>query len=352
MFNTIAGYGPRAELSVAVVEGEGSVDGLIGSKILGDYPINRRNAHYVKATLANSLALRSFANAKYVRAPGTKFERVSAKLDDGTLTVTLRGVEMVVAFEHKLDYAGYFDLLNFWSKRIGEGMARTKEKLIAAAIFNTTNFGSAVNSTVAYTAANLYNNGATGISFISDVIAATRRLRAAGEAPGYVAVMSGPVFERIRQAFTVQGYVTGTLRGTQEATESMIKNALAEFGITDILVADSYENTAAEGATPVLSQIWSNAYIWVGKPGSTGGSSTEGATVPSITGVGANVYWEGYDDGGIPNADSDGSTYEGGNYVEVYPSKEIEAEVIRAKNSSTPTITNPRGGTLVATQYA
>src|SRR6059058_4827797 len=86
----------RQELALAVVEGEGAIGGLIGDQILPDFPINRRTAHLIKATIADTQALRHIAAPKYVRAPGTQFERVVAKLGDDTFTVTLRGVEIVV----------------------------------------------------------------------------------------------------------------------------------------------------------------------------------------------------------------------------------------------------------------
>src|SRR6266436_8733309 len=89
---------PRAELALAIVEGEGAIGGLIGDNILPDFPINRRTAHLIKATITDTQALRTIAAPKYVRAPGTKFERIVAKLGEDTFTVTLRGVEIVVPY--------------------------------------------------------------------------------------------------------------------------------------------------------------------------------------------------------------------------------------------------------------
>ena len=343
----------RQELAVAIVEGEGAVQGLIGKKILPDFPITKRTAHLIKATLADTLGLRILTD-KYVRAPGTKFERAVAKFGDDTLTVTLRGVEIVVPNETEMDFAGFLDVEAFFCARFGQTSALTQEFLIASAIFNTTNFGAATNSTVAYTLANLAT-----ISFISDVIAAVRRVRALGEQPNTVA-MSGPVYERVRQAATVQGYVAGTLRPGMEADVNTILMALREYGIEQVLVGNGYYNTAADGATPVLSQLWSNTYIWVGKAGVAfgmpkqveGGMANEGVGVPTLQGVGANIYWEGYTPGGKIATDENQMTFDGGNYVESYPDLTIDSMVIRVKLSAQPYIGNARAGTLIATQYS
>ena len=337
---------PRQELAMAIVEGENSVSNLIGNQILPQFGINRRTAHIIKATLADTLGLRIIADAKFIHAPGTKFERAVAKFGDDTLSVTLRGQEIVVPNEVNLDYAEYLEVESFFAARFGQTAALTNEYLDAVAIFNTGTFGAATNSAVAFTTGNASTN-----SFISDIIASIRRVKAKGEVPDTV-VLSGPVFERIRQAATVQGYVAGTLRPGMDANLNTIQMALAEYGIKQVLIGDSYYNTASDGATPVLSQIWSNTYIWVGKAGTAGGASADaGVGVPSLGGVGANVYWDGYV-GGIPSTDVEATPFAGGNFVESYPSLEIDSMIVRVKMSNLPYIGNARAGDLIATQFS
>jgi hypothetical protein len=349
---------PRQELALAILEGEGSIGGTVGDQILPDFPINKRTAHLIKATIADTQALRHIAAPKYVRAPGTLFERIVAKLGDDTFTVTLRGVEIVIPNEVQLDYAGYADLEAFYAARFGtEFSGLTKEYMCQAAIFSTSTFGAATNSSVAYTAANL-----STISLIPDLIASTRRIKGKGEPPPYVAVMSGTVFERVRQAATVQSWVTGTLRAGQEATHNMIEQSVQEFGIKSILVGDAYYNSAADQATPVLTPIWSNTYIWVGRPGLAKGVGlpaetqpetdvVEGLGVPILGGVGVLAFWENWA-GGIPGDEGDVDTFDGGNYVESYYSREIDSQVLRIKLSSTAYIGNTKAGDLIATQYS
>ena len=325
---------------------------LIGHKILPEMPLTRRNAHLIKATLADSQGLRHIAAAKYIHAPGTKFERIIAKLGDSTVTVDLRGVEIVVPNETEKDFAEYLDIEAFYAGRFGKEIyALTSEYLIAAQVFNTANTsaGSATNSAVAYTS----GNSAT-ISFIADVIASIRRLRALGEQPDTV-VMSGPVYERIRQGALVQAFVRGTLYAGAETTVETIQKALASFGIKQVLIGDGYYNTAADNATASLSQLWSNTYIAVckaGEVGSGGENEPDGADVPLLGGLGTDAFWEGYAPGGVVSADKDAQSFEGGIYVESYPNIELDAQVLRLKMSNKPYIANTRCLDLIATQYS
>ncbi len=341
---------PVEQLALAVVEGEQQVAELIGEKVLGPLPITWANAAMVKATLADSLGLRQISADKYLHAPGAVFSRLTATLSSTTLTVSPRGVELQVPFELTLNYKNRFDVLAFFCARFGKEISGlTKEVLIAAQVMNASTF-TATAAGVAYTAALLATN-----SYIADTIAATRRLKAKGEAPGYVQVMSGPVYERIRQAATVQAYTVGTLNPGQQADKSMILAGVREYGITDILIGDAYYNGTADQAslssTP-LTQVWGNTYIFTGKPGMTTSNSGDGVSVPLLSGIGATVTWESYGSGGVVSNDVDSLSFAGGNYVEVYPDIPTDSDIIRIKMSHKPTITNARAGDLITTSYS
>ena len=343
---------PRQELALAILEGEGAVENLIGEQILPPFPINKRTAHLVKATLANSQALRVIDDAKFIHAPGTKFERMVATFGDDTLTVDLRGQEIVVPNETSLDYAQFLDIEAFYAGRFGQTSALTKEKLIAAQIFNTSNFGAGTKSGVAYTVANRDVQGASGMNPIQDIIAATRRVKAKGERPDTV-VMSGPGAERVYTCQNTLQFVRGMYGPIAEVTPDLFAKALAPFGIKQVLVGDAYYNNAADQATASLSQVWSNTYIWVGKSGkaSTGAETSTGIAVPQLAGVGANIFWEDYEQGGVIKATDLSLKFAGGNYVESYPDLSIDSMVLRVKMSNRPYLGNTRGGDLIATQY-
>lgn len=354
---------PREELALAIVEGEGAVQGTIGEKILGPLPLTFRNAHLIKATLGGSLGLRHIGNSKYQRAMGALYERFNATLSDATLTVTPRGAEIAVPREMVLDYKTKLDVLAFFAGRFGAEIGvLTREYLIANVIFSSTAYllGSATNSGVAYTAANRDVLGAAGMNPIQDIIASARRVKANGERPDTV-IMAGPVWERVRTCQNVLQFVSGTLAPIKEVTIQGFAGALAEYGIKQVLVGDNYYNSSADGVQPgagALSQIWSNTYIVVCRAGMSASVSQEGAIVPSLSGLGADVYWEGFGPGGATEDMRGGeeawTAFDGGGgyYVETYPSLDTKSEIIRIEMTQNPTITNNRCGDIIATQYS
>ena len=330
---TTPGVRPRAELAAAIVQGQNGVANMVGPKLLPGYGIDRRTAHIIKATIMDTLALRMMSDT-FLRAPGTKFERAVAKFADDTFQTVIRGMEIVVPNEMQLDYAGYLDVERFFSARFGQTAMRTAEYLISGAAFNTSNFGSATNSTVAYTAA----NRAT-MDPIGDIIASARRVKAKGEAPDTV-VMSGITWERVRTCLNVLQYVSGNLGAIRTIGPDTFLQVLAEYGIKQVLIGDSYLNTAADGATPVLVPLWSTQYIGVFTAGTPmSDADTDGIGVPSMGGIGAWIWWKDY-------------TPDAGYLVESYESTEIDSVVVRVKQSGMPYIGNPNCGDLIATQYA
>jgi len=173
-------------------------------------------------------------------------------------------------------------------------------------------------------------------SAISDILASIRRVKAKGEVPDTV-IMSGPVYERIRVGTLTMNYVAGQLGRGSEVTANALQAALADMGIKQVLIGDSYYNTAADGATPSLTQIWSNTYIWVGAAGKI--VSGEDGLAQDYTGAGMTMFWE-------PFSQSEGY------YVESYPDPSVDSNIIRVKDSSVPHLGNTRAGDLIATQYS
>ncbi len=354
VFTPTVATGPREELSLAIVEGEGAINNLIGEKIMPSFPITKRTAHLPKLTLAASQGMRMIADNKFLRAPGTKYERMVASVSDATIGTNLRGAEIVIPNETSMEWAEYLDLVAFFSARFGqEYSGLTKEYLVAASIFNVANTfaGAATNSTVAYTVANRDISGALGMNPIQDIIARIRYLKSIGEAPDFVA-MSGPVWERVRTAANTLAFVRGIFVGIAEVNATNFTNVLAEYGIKDIFIGDAYYNNAADGATPSLLQLWSNDYIAVGRRGMARVASGEaGVGVPTLAGIGVNAFWTGFKPGG--DASVDGSlNMAGGNYVETYPDMTINSLVVRVGMSALPFIANNRCLSLLATQYA
>lgn len=350
------GTGPRQELAQAIVQGEGAVNNLIGTKIMPDFPLTRKTAHLPLLTLQGVEAMRTLTDQKFLRAPGTRYERIMAVVNDFTFSTNLIGQEIIVPAETAQEWDGLFDLVAFFSNQFGTQISGlSKELLRANILFNPaqTFRATAMTPVAAYTAANrdLAFPGA-GMNPIQDIIAAVRYLKGLGELPD-CAWMSGQVWERVRTCQSVLQFIKGIYGPVAEVNEANFTAALAAMcGVKELFIGDCYINTAASQQLPSLTPIWSTAYIGVGRKGmSSTDSDTEGVSVPTVSGLGVTPFWTGFENGGKTAVD--GPLYmEGGNYVETYPSLEINSLVVRVGMSANPTVTNNRAFVLIATSYS
>lgn len=355
VFTPTVATGPRQELALAIVEGEGAVQNLIGERLMPSFAINCRTAHLPKLTLQGSNALRVIDDPKFLRAPGTKYERMVAKVQDATINTNLSGLEIIIPNETAMEWDAYLDLVAFFSARLGQEVSGlTKEKRIAATVFDVTqtSLGSAIAASAAYTVANRDIQGPLGMNPIQDIIGAARYLKSIGENPDTVA-MSGPLWERVRTCQNTLQFVRGILGPIMEVNQANFLGALAEFGIKNVEIGDSYINTAADGATPSLSQIWSNTYIAVLRRGMASlGSEQDGVGVPTMAGYGVAAFWTGFKPGGAVTTDAGADQFAGGNYVETYPQMDINSLVVRVGLSQLPFVANNRCSVLISTSYA
>jgi len=320
---------PRQELAAVIREGQGINRLNIHSQILPTLPVNKRTVHLVKAKIANTQLARILDDF-LLTAPGANVERITATLNDDSFSIGIRKREVQIPDEAEMDYADYLSLESLFSQQAGEAVELTTEYLTALAIMNATTFGAGTNSAVAYTEANIAT-----IDFVRDVYDAIERGIDKGEIYNTV-VISSQVYKRIRRATLVKNFVTGQLGLGFEVNQANLQKCFADVGIEKVLIGGSFYNSAADGATPSMSRIWGNTYVWVGATSSQASADVDG--IASIQGVGVNAYWENY----TPND---------GYGVDTYREEKTESNIVRAKTSKAPYIANANAGTLITTQY-
>jgi hypothetical protein len=317
---------PREEIQAVIVQGRGINAQNICEEVLPLFGVNKRNGHLVQLGIANAELLRI---SDRIVTPGSNIDRTTFSLDGTTYTLAIRKEEVVIPDETELDFADYFSTEAMAAQTGNDKLMLTREYLCANAIFNTTTFGAAANSSVAYTAANLAT-----ISFIADVYTAIEKVRGQGEQPNTL-IIPVQVYQRLRQATIVLNFVRGQLNAAYEINVNTIQKAFEDEGITKVLIGRSRYNNAVHGATPSLSLIWSNSSSWVGRTGDSFASQDGG--INTVQGVGATLYWEPY----------------GGPFiVETYRAEERESNIVRIKTSAVPFVANANAGTLIGTQYS
>jgi hypothetical protein len=309
---------PREELNDFVKESTTTSAMFVGEDILPQKPLRLPTGHYPKITVATGDLMRA---ATAARAPGAGFNRWQAAIEDGSLTLLQYPEELQIPDEQQMLYEDYFDLEATFSIEAADRVARLREILVAGQIFNTTNFA-ATNSGVAYTEANIAT-----ISFVADVLAAIRRVKAKGELANTI-VLSGTVYDRIRRATLVQAFIAGANQPGSIVNANTLQRAFAEHGIQKVLIADSYVNQSAPGVSDVINPIWSNTYVWVG-------NVQKGDL--RVGGVGRTFFWE-----------KEGPLYS----MFSYRDEPKKSNIIRAMGTMQCAITNTRAGTLITTQYS
>lgn len=324
---------PRAELQGVIMQGRGINAQNIGQKVLPLYGVDKRNGHLVNLSIAGGELLRI---TDKIVAPGANIERINLTFGGTTFLLVVRKEEVVIPDEVELDFSDYFSTEAIAAQTGLDRLELTHEFLVSAAILNTTTFGAATNAAVAYTLANIAT-----ISFIADVYAAIERVRDKGEDPNTI-VIPALIYQRIRQSTIPLGFIRGSIAPAAEINSNTIQQVFADEGITQVLIGRSRYNSAATGATPTLQKVWGSQYIWVGRVGNTfieGGQGEEGENigVPTVSGVGATLFWEPY---GAPWM------------TETYREEAREANIVRVKMSAVPFIANANAGTLINTNYA
>lgn len=309
---------PREELQDVIMEGVTDFDEFIGLALLPEMPMSLVTGHVPKITIAQGDLLRA---ANRNRAPGTNFNRWQMAIDAHSMTLVQVSEEQSIPDEQEMLYEDYFDVEAIGAGEATSRLRRGHEMEVAAAIFNTGNFD-AVNSAVAYTAANIAT-----MTPITDILAAIRRVKARGERPDTI-VIPGTVWDRISLSTQMIQFVAGTVNPAAIVTADDLQKKLAVHGITKVLAPDAYVNQSDSLASDVINPIWSTTYLFVG-------STKNGAL--RTGGVGRTFYW-----------DKQGPLFQLFSYRD-----EVKASnVIRSRKTSLTDITNTRAGTLITTQWS
>lgn len=322
--NTAAVF--RADLTNALIEQASEWEqGLIGTRALPVINVPAKAGQYPIFNLAAGNLLRNEAKA---RAPYGAFARGTHAFDQGTYACTEYGYESPVDDTIKLDMARYFDSEVLAAKLAMRKVALAHEVRAAAVINSTTNWGTATNSSTAYTIANIAT-----FDIGLDVEEAMERLRAKGESTSNCSViMSGAVFLRARASTKLQN----RLRGIGVSSDTILnvsEQAVAEaLGVKEVLVGRNYYDGSNQGQAFSSTSIWGNTYVWVGNIGAGGG-------VQNMFGGGGafTLNWGAY---GPPLS------------VETYRDEPIKSDIVRSAQYVAEKVVNSNAGTLIATQYS
>lgn len=313
----------RADLAIKVEEASSADQFFIADKVMPPLGVEAKSGQYPKLKLDGAALLDANVTS---RSRGGSYGETSRKWDSDSYDCLDLGIEEPVDDTDAKDLARFFNLEASIARLCMRGVKLAAEKRVAAATFNTTNYGAATNSAVAYTEANIAT-----IDFAKDIGAAVERVNDNGAAANTI-VLSSTVLERLKRSTKLQSFVRGSIVGQTQTpiNAQSIAQAFADYGITTVLVGRARVNSAKKGQPYSASSVWGTTYVWVGYVNPQASSPMDG-------GAGFQLYW---------NA-------EGGLYVaETYRDEKRRSNMVRVRQNVVEKVTDPTAGTLIATQWS
>lgn len=248
---------PRLDLGEALIEYPLTQLGFIGTQVLPPVEQDRDTGQFSTVTRESILRDR---NVKW--APKT-----AASRDDHTLSpVTYRceryAHEQAVDSLERSIYGREYQAEVTAALLCRDILLRAQEIRVATEIFNTTTFtGSALYTDLGTD----WDNAAATI--VADVDAAKEQIRKnCGMLPNTIIIPVGAL-----PWIKANTDMKARLQYSMALTESAILGNLAQvFGIPRVLVGGAISNSADEGATINLTDVWNDNYCWLGVCATTG----------------------------------------------------------------------------------
>lgn len=307
---------PRADLGEALIEykrdGEG---GFITSKILPTLAVPKKTATFSAFTRGSILL-----SADVKRAPRGKYNRVEGQAADHTYDCQNYGIEQAIDDSERQFFSNDFDS-DLMALMMAMGrIKRAQEIRTAAALFSTSKFtGSNYDD---YSSTAPWTNVSTDVvGQVLDAKEASRRQT--GLSPNTM-VVGRPVFNLLKKNQDIKNRRNVTIvLSEQEQTDSMREI----FGVEQFLIADEVYNSAAEGATASVTDIWAKQYCLLAYCAKPGAPLSE----PSL---GRLIQWDF-----LPE-----------NQVTSYREEKIRSDIIRVEHFVHEFIYDPAYGHLLKVQ--
>lgn len=313
----------RADLAGLVFETEAWESGLIADKILPTITVDKKSGQYPKFEKREGKLLKREVKARGLNGA---YPRGELSFTWDTYDTQDWGHELPVDDVVTAEMKDFFSAETVATKLTRRKVLLDREIRAAAAVFNTTNFGTATNSATAYTVANIATfDAALDIQGLMDTLVAR------GERANTV-VIPFQVATRLKASTKFQNRARG-VGVSSDSILSLDEGAMAEvIGVDNVFIPRTAYDSAAGNVAFTSALIWANTYIWVGNVGSSG-------SMASIFngGAGFTLAWREY------AGDLDVFTYRDEQHV---------SDIVRARQHVIEKITNGAAGLLLATQYA
>ncbi|MFY8201644.1 MAG: hypothetical protein ACOVLE_13290 [Pirellula staleyi] len=293
--------------------------GYIARKVLPTVDVASQAGNFGKIPLEQLLQQRDTK-----RAPGSGYSRGNFTFDDSTYSCKENGAEEPIDDREAKMYAEYFDAETVSTQRAYNAVLANAEKRVADAIFNTSTWTGASLST---DVSSVPWATIASAKPLANVEAAVQKVYDGSGLWPNALVINKKVFRNLRNTPEVIDRIASSGAGDRNLASDVTLQMLAQaFDLDYIIVAGGSQNTAKEGQTASVGQIWSSTYAMVCKV-ATSGDFREPC-------VGRTFHWS-----------ADGSNIDGA--IESYRDETVRANIIRVRNDVDEVILYAQAGHLL-----
>jgi hypothetical protein len=227
--------------------------GFIGLQILPLFDVAEQSADYPVIPIEALLKLQDTA-----RAPRGAYNRGDYEFETGTYSCKENGWEEPVDDVEARLYSRFFDAEEVAVMRATDILLRAQEARIAAAVFNTNN----ITGTAAVTTE--WSTAATCTPY-ADVQTAKAAMRAASGLIPNIMAMTHKVFQNIISAKEIRDKFQYTAPFETRPFDAQLAAMATYFGVDRILVGGAMKDSAKQGQSFSLADIWDDEYVLLAK---------------------------------------------------------------------------------------
>lgn len=316
---SLATLRPDLAASFEAFDLEAEKAGYIARKVLPTVDVASQAGNFGKIPLEQLLQQRDTK-----RAPGSGYARGNFTFDDATYSCEEHGAEEPIDDREAKMYAEYFDAELIATQRAYNSVLANAEKRVADAIFNTTTWtGAALTTDVSGVP---WATVATAKPLTNVEAAVQKVYDGSGLWPNAL-VINKKVFRNLRNTAEVIDRIASSGAGDRNLASDVTIQMLAQaFDLDFIIVAGGSLNSAKEGQSASVGQIWSSTYAMVCKV-ATSGDFREPC-------IGRTFHWG-----------ADGSSVDGA--IESYRDEVVRANIVRVRHDVDEVVLYAQAGHLL-----
>ena len=251
---------PRLDLGAALEEYPLAAPGLIGTQALPIFSTPKREGQYNTVTRESILRTRNVN-----RGANGSYSRDSFDTDVLEYACKEYGHEQPLGDDQVQYYASAFDA-EMTAASVARGvLLREQEKRVAALFQNVSSTGWYSSTAALYTNTDTDWDDITSL-IVTDVDNAKEKVRINCGLPANTMIISAAVLPWLKKNTDIKARLQYTNAITSDVIAGMLPSL---FGIPKVLIAGGVYDSANEGQTMSLADVWSDNYAWIGVTATT-----------------------------------------------------------------------------------